>query len=153
MCYSVFFCLAGARRVLQKTSRAPHFIVSCRRYLCKCGEKAYPLSHGYAVPAPPRGRLCREGKLSGKTAKFPVLHKTLSVCSRWSQPAPPKGGALYGLTGSCIKPPPPRGRWHRAAMTERVPPPTFPPYFTKKEKLQNNTIIQTFSTAVLKNTT
>ena len=53
--------------------------------------------------------------------------KTLSVCSRWSQPAPPKG-ELFVIWRQAEQNLPLRGRWHRAAMTERVlsvPPALF----------------------------
>ena len=53
--------------------------------------------------------------------------QTLSVCSRWSQPAPPKG-ELFVVWRQAEQNLPLRGRWHRAAMTERVlsvPPALF----------------------------
>ena len=52
-------------------------------------------------------------------AGFPKGERTLSVRSRWSRPAPPKG-ELFGTFRQVEQNLPLRGRWHRVAMTERV---------------------------------
>ena len=62
------------------------------------------------------------GKVSGQTAKSAVPERTVTLSvTAYAVPAPPKGGALFALTGRCPKAPPFGGAGcDQREQTERV---------------------------------